>query len=76
MFKSKIGLCASVLLLASTLAGCSSLGVQPYERSLLSKKSMQLNAYPLETALDDHTYFSKEASTGGRGFGGGGCGCN
>jgi hypothetical protein len=27
-------------------------------------------------AFDDHTYFSKEASSGGRGFGGGGCGCN
>ena len=26
--------------------------------------------------LDEHIYFSKEASTGGAGFGGGGCGCN
>jgi hypothetical protein len=58
------------------LAGCSNLGVKPWERDLLAKKSMQLNAYPLESASDDHTYFSKEASTGGRGFGGGGCGCN
>jgi hypothetical protein len=56
--------------------GCSNLGVKPWERDLLAKKSMQLNAYPLESASDDHTYFSKEASTGGRGFGGGGCGCN
>ena len=27
------------------------------------------------TALDEHIYFSKEASTGGASFGGGGCGC-
>ena len=60
----------------SLLSGCSSLGVKPWERDLLAKKSMQPNSYPLETAADDHTYFSKEASAGGRGFGGGGCGCN
>lgn len=64
------------VLIVSLLSGCSNWGVKPWERDLLAKKSMQLNAYPLESASDDHTYFSKEASTGGRGFGGGGCGCN
>ncbi len=58
------------------MAGCSSLGVKPWERDLLAQKAMQPSAYPLEEAADTHTYFSKEASTGGRGFGGGGCGCN
>jgi hypothetical protein len=29
-----------------------------------------------DAAIDDHIYFSKEASSGGRGFAGGGCGCN
>lgn len=58
------------------LAGCAQLGVQPWERDLLAKPSMQLTAAPLESAIDDHIYFSKEAATGGRGFGGGGCGCN
>lgn len=66
----------SLIISISLLSGCSNLGVKPWERDLLAKKSMQLNAYPLESASDDHTYFSKEASTGGRGFGGGGCGCN
>jgi hypothetical protein len=37
---------------------------------------MQVNPYPLERAVDDHIYFSKEASSGGRSFAGGGCGCN
>jgi cytochrome c biogenesis protein CcmG, thiol:disulfide interchange protein DsbE len=52
------------------------LGVPPWQRSVLADPAMQLIADPLEIELDDHIYFSKEASSGGRGFGGGGCGCN
>jgi hypothetical protein len=37
---------------------------------------MQIVSDPLESSADDHIYFSKEASSGGQGFGGGGCGCN
>ena len=56
------------------LAGCA--GVQPWERDVLARPEMSLDNAPLEAAIDDHIYFSKEASSGGRGFGGGGCGCN
>ena len=56
--------------------GCSSMGVEPWERGVLAKPEMQLVTDPLEAGIDDHIYFSKEASSGGRGFGGGGCGCN
>lgn len=63
-------------LCAAGLAGCGNLGVQPWERDLLAKPSMQLSVSPLIDAIDDHIYFSKEAATGGRSFGGGGCGCN
>jgi hypothetical protein len=66
-------LIASVLLLMS---GCANVGVQPWERDVLAKPEMSLDADPLDAAIDDHIYFSKEASSGGRGFGGGGCGCN
>ena len=31
---------------------------------------------PLAVALAEHTYFSRESATGGRGVGGSGCGCN
>lgn len=67
-----------ILLLAVTLlnVGCSSMGVEPWDRDVLAKAEMQLTTDPLEAATDDHIYFSKEASSGGRGFGGGGCGCN
>lgn len=71
------GFAGIVLVLASTsLSGCSSLGVKPWEREVLARDDMQLDANPLDTSLDDHIYFSKEGSSGGRGFGGGGCGCN
>jgi hypothetical protein len=58
------------------LVGCSSIGVKPWERDLLSKPSMQWESDGVDASIDDHVYFSKEASTGGRTFGGGGCGCN
>ena len=66
----------ATIALAAGLAGCSNLGVQPWERDLLARPAMQLSAAPVHDALDDHIYFSKEAATGGRSFGGGGCGCN
>lgn len=65
-----------ILLIAVILSGCSSMGVEPWERDILAKEEMQLTVDPIEAATDDHIYFSKEASSGGRGFGGGGCGCN
>lgn len=67
---------AIVALLALAAGGCSSLGVQPWERDVLARAEMRLDADHVSRALDDHVYFSKEASSGGRGFGGGGCGCN
>ena len=68
-----------ILLLAGAAvlaSGCSSLGVKPWQRDVLAREEMQLNADPLDSAIDDHLYFSKEASSGGRSFAGGGCGCN
>jgi hypothetical protein len=56
------------------LAGC--VRVEPWDRDVLARPDMQLVSDPIEQATDDHIYFSKEASSGGQGFGGGGCGCN
>jgi hypothetical protein len=50
--------------------------VRPWQRDLLARPDMQLDGSPLDAAIDDHLYFSKEASSGGRSFAGGGCGCN
>lgn len=57
-------------------AASKGVGVRPWERGLLADRAMRLVSDTLEIELDDHMYFSKEASSGGRGFGGGGCGCN
>jgi hypothetical protein len=72
---SKIKL-ALLTITTLSLSACSSLGVEPWERDLLAKKEMALTSNPVDAALDDHIYFSKEASSGGKSFGGGGCGCN
>jgi len=63
-----------MLVMAAALlaGGCTT--VKPWERDLHARPDMQPST--LDGAIDDHIYFSKEASSGGRGFGGGGCGCN
>jgi hypothetical protein len=65
-----------ILLIPILLALASCAAVKPWERDVLARPEMSLDAAPLDAAIDDHIYFSKEASSGGRGFGGGGCGCN
>ena len=67
---------AMLSLLALNLSACANLGVEPWERDLLAKRQMALTSSAIDAALDDHIYFSKEASSGGKSFGGGGCGCN
>ena len=65
------------LILGLTLllaAACST--VQPWDRDLLAEKKMSFNPSPMLQSIDEHIYFSKEASMGGIGVGGGGCGCN
>lgn len=56
------------------LAGCA--GAAPWDRDIMAKREMQLNTHPNITAAQEHIYFSKEGSAGGRTFDGGGCGCN
>ncbi|MFH2057205.1 MAG: DUF4266 domain-containing protein [bacterium] len=52
------------------------MGVEVWERDVLAKPEMQLEHESIDRGIDDHIYFSKEAASGGRGFAGGGCGCN
>ncbi|MGD8575234.1 MAG: DUF4266 domain-containing protein [Gammaproteobacteria bacterium] len=67
---------ALLVFAAAASGGCASLGVQPWQRDILAKPEMALNCDPVTLGLDDHIYFSKEATSGGRGLAGGGCGCN
>ncbi|MCF6282698.1 MAG: DUF4266 domain-containing protein [Candidatus Polarisedimenticolaceae bacterium] len=62
-------------LLSGLLTGCA-VDVKPWQRGLLAEQKMQLVADPMEQFFDEHIFFSKEAASGGKGVGGGGCGCN
>ena len=54
-----------VLLSLVCLSGCTSLGTEAWERQNLAKREMLIISEPLESATDDHIYFSKEATSGG-----------
>lgn len=65
------------VVLISQMAGCALFpGAKPWEKHHLAKPEMTFGGDEINDGFDDHVYFSKEASSGGRGFGGGGCGCN
>lgn len=54
--------------------GCQS--VKPWQRGTLSDYTMRGDRDPIGQAQDEHIFFSREMASGGRGVGGGGCGCN
>ena len=64
---------------AAIFSGCASTvltRVKPWERATLASYPMRPDRDPLHTAMNEHTFFSRETATGGRGVGGSGCGCN
>lgn len=65
-----------ISLLLLNLPACSSLGVEPWQRDVLSRADMQFEGNALSTTFSQQFYYSKEGSSGGQGFAGGGCGCN
>jgi hypothetical protein len=65
-----------VVIACTLLQGCSVAPVAAWEKSTLAQPGMSFEEDPAMTGFDEHFYFSKEASSGGRGFSGGGCGCN
>jgi hypothetical protein len=66
----------TIVAVVALLPGCVPVGVHVWERDILAKQEMQSDNEVIDRSIDDHIYFSKEAASGGRGFGGGGCGCN
>jgi hypothetical protein len=51
------------------LSSCSDqlVRIKPYERGVLAKPVMAENLDPLQKAMTEHAYFSREASFGGGG---------
>jgi hypothetical protein len=77
--RRKYALFITLALSAMLLAGCAGMkpaAVKPWEHDILARPGMQVDSDPVMSSADDHIYFSREASKGGNGFGGGGCGCN
>jgi hypothetical protein len=55
-------------------SGCAH--VAAYERGSLADYTMRADRDPLDDTFREHVFFTREAASGGRGVGGGGCGCN
>jgi hypothetical protein len=73
-----ITLCALIL-----VSGCETVSnitvhedVKAWQKAALAETAMQFPQDDMQSFSDEHIYFSKEASSGGNGVGGGGCGCN
>jgi hypothetical protein len=67
-------LLAAGIVAALVQSACTT--VQPWQRGNLADPLMQPDHDPLHTVMTEHVHFSREGSSGGRGIGGGGCGCN
>ena len=65
-----------LLLLALPALATSCATVNPWERGHLADYTMRPNRDPLTDSISEHVWFTREAFAGGRGVGGGGCGCN
>jgi len=72
--RNKILIILAALPAGALFQGCTT--VQPWERGNLADYTMRADRDQLNISMTEHIYFSREASSGGRGVGGGGCGCN
>lgn len=70
----RTGVLISGVLFAAITSGCAD--VKPWERGTLAKPHMALQPFPVQAALREHIYGSRESASGGSASaGGGGCGC-
>ncbi|MCG8316337.1 MAG: DUF4266 domain-containing protein [Pseudomonadales bacterium] len=65
--------CSFISILFSS--ACSLPAVKAWERGDLASQSMDWTPDPVQAALREHIYSSKEGSSGGVKASGGGCGC-
>ncbi len=74
----KLYIYLGVALMASfLLSGCIDIEpVKPWEKDTLAHRHMQIGGNPGTKKINEQVYTSKEATHGGGGIGGGGCGCN
>jgi hypothetical protein len=65
-----------IVIVPICLGGCATTPVQPWQRGHLARWDMRWDPDPLQAAMNQHAYFSKEGTSGEIGAAGGGCGCN
>jgi Domain of unknown function (DUF4266) len=58
------------------VAGGGCVNVKPWQREHLADYTMRSDRDPVGMTQAEHIWYSREEATGGRGVGGGGCGCN
>ncbi len=67
-------LCLLFFCIGFLLTGCAT--VEPWQKGNLADYTMRSDRDELASVMTSHIQFSREATTGGEGVGGGGCGCN
>ncbi len=70
----KITLLAVLGFVIGLQTGCTA--VKPWQRKTLADYTMRGDRDPLGESINEHIFFSREMASGGKGVGGGGCGCN
>lgn len=63
-------------LLALDAAACGKNAVRASEKEFLADQTMIFDSNGQEAGADEHILSNREGAAGGRGTGGGGCGCN
>ena len=70
----KLLLFVALAAIVGSQTGCDT--VQPWQRKTLADYTMRGDRDPMGESINDHIFFSREMASGGKGVGGGGCGCN
>ena len=73
-FLTRFFLLVAVATILGTQTGCET--VKPWQRKTLADYTMRGDRDPIGESIRDHIFFSREMASGGKGVGGGGCGCN
>jgi hypothetical protein len=71
--KTSFIICLAAALIPG-VTGCQN--VKPWQRGTLADYAMRADRDSMGDAQKEHIFFSREEASGGRGVGGGGCGCN
>ena len=75
-WQSSFKIMVAAVVCVGSLAACGKQAVRASEKEFLADRIMKFDSDGQEAAADEHIHSNREGSTGGRGTGGGGCGCN